>query len=535
MGSANLALLCGAAAGLPAVGDPTPDVTHVVFLQTTAVLVLAAVVGFVGSKLKQPLIVSFIAVGILVGPQVLDLIRDPLSLKLFAEIGISVLLFIVGLKLDLVMIRTMGRVAVATGLGQVVFTSLGGFAIARLLGMEVVASIYVAVALTFSSTIIIVKLLSDKREVDALHGRIAIGFLIVQDLAVVLAMIALSAFGAGEGEQASLAGELVRVLVAGIAFVVGVVGLSRWGLARLLQQLARLPELLVLFAVAWAVGLAAVGEWLGFSKEVGAFLAGVSIASTPFRDAIGARLVSLRDFLLLFFFIHLGAGLDLGRLGGEVVPAVVFSIFVLIGNPLIVMAIMGVMGYRKRTGFLAGLTVAQISEFSLILVGLGATLGHIDQNTVALVTLVGLVTLVAVELDAPFPVAVLPVQGGDGQGVLDPKAGHGPPRGAAHHAGILRPGVGAVHLQTGVPPPAQGVPQPAVVRPHQAARLRPVAIAAALAGLEEVVPRPPARPVLQQPGGGGVLPEAAHQAGAHPLAGGLLRYQVDPGERHGSQ
>ncbi len=393
MGSANLALLCGAAAGLPAVGDPTPDVTHVVFLQTTAVLVLAAVVGFVGSKLKQPLIVSFIAVGILVGPQVLDLIRDPLSLKLLAEIGISVLLFIVGLKLDLVMIRTMGRVAVATGLGQVIFTSLGGFVLARLLGMEVVASIYVAVALTFSSTIIIVKLLSDKREVDALHGRIAIGFLIVQDVAVVLAMIALSAFGAGEGAQASLAGELVRVLAAGIAFVVGVLGLSRWGLATLLQQLARLPELLVLFAVAWAVGLAAVGEWLGFSKEVGAFLAGVSIASTPFRDAIGARLVSLRDFLLLFFFIHLGAGLDLGRLGGEVVPAVVFSIFVLIGNPLIVMAIMGVMGYRKRTGFLAGLTVAQISEFSLILVGLGATLGHIDQNTVALVTLVGLVTI----------------------------------------------------------------------------------------------------------------------------------------------
>jgi len=119
----------------------------------------------------------------------------------------------------------------------------------------------------------------------------------------------------------------------------------------------------------------------------------MSIASTPFRDAIGSRLVSLRDFLLLFFFINLGSSLNLSLLGGELAPAVVFSAFVLIGNPLIVMTIMGYMGYRKRTGFLAGLTVAQISEFSLILIGLGATLGHVDQSTVGLVTLVGLVTI----------------------------------------------------------------------------------------------------------------------------------------------
>ncbi len=394
MSGSGLVLLCGAAASLSAGGEaPVHDTTHVVFLQTTLVLVLAALVGFLGSKLKQPLIVSFIAVGILVGPHALDLIRDPLSLKLLAEIGIAVLLFIVGLKLDLTMIRTMGRVALATGLGQVLFTSVGGFLIARLLGMGVVASIYVAVALTFSSTIIIVKLLSDKREVDALHGRIAIGFLIVQDLAVVLAMIALSAFGAGGTDQTSLALELGRVLAAGVAFLVGVLVVMRRGLPWLLQQLARTPELLVLFALAWAVGLASFGEWLGFSKEVGAFLAGVSIASTPFRDAIGARLVSLRDFLLLFFFIDLGAGLDLALLGGEILPALVFSVFVLIGNPLIVMVIMGLMGYRKRTGFLAGLTVAQISEFSLILIGLGATLGHVDQATVGLVTLVGLITI----------------------------------------------------------------------------------------------------------------------------------------------
>ena len=169
----------------------------------------------------------------------------------------------------------------------------------------------------------------------------------------------------------------------------------RYVLTSLLHQLARSTELLVLFAIAWAVALGAVGVHLGFSKEVGAFLAGVSLASTPYRDVIGARLVSLRDFLLLFFFIDLGAGLELATLGAQALPAMLLSLFVLIGNPLIVMVILGAMGYRKRTGFLAGLTVAQISEFSLILGALGLSLGHIDADTMGLITLVGLITISA--------------------------------------------------------------------------------------------------------------------------------------------
>ncbi|MCW8919253.1 MAG: cation:proton antiporter, partial [Gammaproteobacteria bacterium] len=171
--------------------------------------------------------------------------------------------------------------------------------------------------------------------------------------------------------------------------------LMRYVLPGLLHRIAQSLELLVLFAIAWAMLGAAAGDALGFSKEVGAFLAGVSIASTHYREQIAARLMTLRDFLLLFFFIELGAGLNLGSLGDQTIAAIVFSLFVLIGNPLIVMAIMGYMGYRKRTGFLAGLTVAQISEFSLILAALGLSLGHLDQGTVGLITLVGLITISA--------------------------------------------------------------------------------------------------------------------------------------------
>jgi hypothetical protein len=163
----------------------------------------------------------------------------------------------------------------------------------------------------------------------------------------------------------------------------------------LVERLSRAPELLVSFAIGWAALLAAVGHYLGFGKEWGGLLAGVSLASTPFREAIAARLASLRDFLLLFFFIALGASLDLSLLGASVWPAIVLSLFVLIGNPLIVLIIMSAMGYRKRTGFLAGLTVAQISEFSLIFMAMGVTIGHVAEEALGLVTLVGLVTIAA--------------------------------------------------------------------------------------------------------------------------------------------
>ena len=365
-----------------------------VFYQIGAILGLTAAGGALALLLRQPLIVAFIAVGILLGPSGFGVVVHSGEIELFARLGIALLLFVVGLKLDVHIIRTVGPVALLTGLGQVIFTSVVGFLIAMGLGMEPVTAIYVAVALTFSSTIIIVKLLSDKREVDSLHGRIAVGFLIVQDIVVVLVMIALTAAGQAEADT-SLGTEALLIVAKGALMLFAVVLLTRYVLPRLMHRLAKSAELLMLFSIAWAIIGASVGDALGFSKEVGAFLAGVSIASTPYRELVAARLVSLRDFLLLFFFIELGANLDMATLGAQTGAAVVFSLFVLIGNPLIVMIIMGYMGYRKRTGFLAGLTVAQISEFSLILAALGLSLGHVDQSTVGLITLVGLITISA--------------------------------------------------------------------------------------------------------------------------------------------
>ncbi len=361
------------------------------FFELAAILIIAAIVGLVGRMLKQPLIVAFIGVGILVGPWGLDLLESIEQVHLLAELGIAILLFVIGLKLDIKLIKSTGTVALLTGLGQVLFTSFFGYLIAVSLGFSLIIALYVAVALTFSSTIIIVKLLSDKKEIDSLHGQISIGFLIVQDIVVVLVMIFLSALGAETMNSPVF--DIVMVMLRGLAMLAVVGLLMRFVLPRVVKAMVYSQELLILFAISWALILAAVGDYLGFSKEVGAFLAGVSLASTDYREIISGKLTTLRDFLLLFFFVTLGSGLDLSLIGDQIRPALIFSFFVLIGNPLIVLVIMGLMGYRKRTSFLAGLAVAQISEFSLILASLGLSLGHIDDETVGLITLVGLITI----------------------------------------------------------------------------------------------------------------------------------------------
>ncbi len=370
-------------------------IQETVFYEIATIMALATLLGLVGQKLRQPLIIMFLAAGILAGPSLLGIIKSYDQIELFAQIGIALLLFIVGLKLDLHLIRTTGPVALATGLGQIAFTSAIGLLIALGLGMTLISAAYVAVALTFSSTIIIVKLLSDKKEIDSLHGQIAIGILIVQDIAAILALVLLTSLGSTLSADDSVIVIFLFITAKGLGLLAVVGLLMKFVLPALTKRLAYSQEMLIMFAISWAVLLGAISELLGFGKEVGAFLAGVSLASTGYRDVIGGRLTSLRDFLLLFFFIDLGARLDWSTFGAQLEASMLFSVFVLIGKPLIVLVIMGIMGYRRRTASLAGLTVAQISEFSLIVVALGGSLGHITAEVRGLITLVGVVTIFA--------------------------------------------------------------------------------------------------------------------------------------------
>ena len=360
------------------------------FVSVALILALAVAGGMIAKLFRQPIIVSYIIVGILAGPTAFNLVEGADEIRLFAKFGIAILLFLVGLKLDFHMIRTTGKVAAIAGLAQVLFTAVVGFGIALLFGLDVTTAAYVAVALTFSSTIIIIKLLGDKRQLDRLYGRIAVGILIIQDILVVVAMVVIVTIGT---PGASPLEDLTQTLVFSVVFLGLVAVVSKFVLQRALDWVAKSPELTLLFGVAWAIVLAAASSLIGLSMEIGAFVAGVALASTAYRESLGARMVSLRDVMLLFFFIELGASLTFADALGQLLPAIVLSIFVLVGKPLIIFAIMGWMGYRSATSFRTGVALAQISEFSLILVALGYSLGQIDSSVLSLITLVGVITI----------------------------------------------------------------------------------------------------------------------------------------------
>lgn len=366
------------------------NVIESAFGQIALILLVTAVVGFGAKLAKQPLVVAYIFVGILLGPTFLDLVHYEDEIELFAELGIALLLFLVGLKLDLSLIRNIGKVAVLTAIGQVLFTAALGFAIILAFGFDATQAAYIAIAISFSSTIIVVKLLSDRREIDQLHGQIAVGFLIVQDILVIIFMVVIAAIGSSAGQV----DRSIPVLIFGsIIYIALAAGISKFLLPKLLAWLSKSQELTLIFGVSWALSLAAISHSLGLSMEIGAFIAGVALASTPYRESLSGKMVSLRDIMVLFFFIQLGSSLSLSDALEQLIPAIVISVFVLLAKPLIVMAIMRWQGYRNQVSFKTSLAIAQISEFSLILMALGFSLGQVNQSALSLVTLVAVITI----------------------------------------------------------------------------------------------------------------------------------------------
>ncbi len=360
------------------------------FSELSIIIFVAMLVSLLMKYLKQPLIVGYIFTGILVGPYFLNIVQSKSTIELFSKIGITILLFIVGLNLSPQVIKEVGKVSLFTGIGQVLFTSIIGFLISIALGIDRIAAIYVSIALTFSSTIIVLKLLSDKGDVNKLYGKIAIGFLLVQDIVATLILLFATSFGKGEGNIWIVG---LETIIKGGLLIGAMMLVSQYILPHIIKFIASSQELLFIFSLSFGLGIATLFTYFGFSVEIGALVAGVSLSMTPYAIEVASRLRPIRDFFILLFFILLGSHMVLDNLGALIVPTIILSLFVLIGNPIIVVIIMNLLGYGKRTSYLAGLTVAQISEFSLILASLGFEFGHIPRETLSLVTLVGLITI----------------------------------------------------------------------------------------------------------------------------------------------
>ncbi|MDP2691571.1 MAG: cation:proton antiporter [bacterium] len=360
-----------------------------IFTELSIIIVVTAAVAGMAKLLKQPMIIAYILAGLVLSPYGLNIVNSHIFVGTLSQLGIAFLLFMVGLNLSPRVIKTVGKISIITGLGQIFFTSSIGLGIALLFNFSVIEAIYIAIALTFSSTIVIMKLLSDKKDLDTLYGRISMGFLIVQDIVAMFILIFVASL-TGEGSIYSIIAESFVKVVGAIGFVLLI---GYYLLPKILKKIADSSEFVMIFCIAWCLALATALHHIGLSIEIGALLAGVSLSISPFRHEIAARIRPLRDFFLLMFFVFLGTQMEFSNFNAYIVPIIIFSIFVLIGNPIIVMALMGISRYTSRTGFLAGLTVAQISEFSLILIALGIKVGHISPDILSLVTVVGLITI----------------------------------------------------------------------------------------------------------------------------------------------
>ncbi len=364
---------------------------HSLFTEISLIIAIAAFVSLIMRLLKQPLIIGYILTGILVGPAILNIVHSESTFEVFSKIGIALLLFIVGLGINPKVVKELGKVSLLVGLIQILLTSALGFVVSQLFGYSAQVSVIIAVALAFSSTIIIIKLLSDKKEQSRLYGKIAIGILLVQDVVATIALLFLSASGEGAlalGEFGSLA--VKGVLLATLLFVSG-----NYIFPHITKLVASSQEFLFLFALGWGLGIASLFEIAGFSIEVGALFAGVALASLSYAQEVGARLRPIRDFFVVLFFINIGAQLILEGTGDLLRPIMVISFIVVVVKPLIIMITLGLMGYTKNTSLKAGLTMGQISEFSLIFIFLALQEGLVGQDIVTMLTFVALISIAA--------------------------------------------------------------------------------------------------------------------------------------------
>lgn len=357
------------------------------------VLVGAAAVLIGSRSLRIPPILAYIIAGLVLGP-VTGLLRVSASLDLFAELGVALLLFVVGLELSFEKLRAFGGTVVIAGAVQVALTFGLAAGLASLLGFPSQAALMIGLVAAFSSTAVVVKLLDRSGEMESTHGRLAIGILLVQDVLVVVVLTAVGGAGGAEGAGAvtALASLIVPLLAMGALVLVGA-AVGRWVLPSFVRWMSPTPDGLFIVGLTWAFAFILAAEALHLSVELGAFVAGVILAQLPHTDELRRRTHPLVDFFLAVFFVSLGASIDTASMAAQWPAAVVTAGFIVTVKPVLIMVILGRLGQTRRTAFLTGLTLGQVSEFGFILAGLAVASGLVSQEFFGFVGLVGLATI----------------------------------------------------------------------------------------------------------------------------------------------
>lgn len=358
-----------------------------IFYDIGLMIVVATTFAYFAKLIKQPLIPAYVLTGIVLGP-IFGLITNKETIKMLSEIGITFLLFIVGLEINFKKLRNIGLVATLGGTIQIMVLFGLGFIIASVLGFLPLEALYVGIILSFSSTMVVIKLLSDKRELDTLHGRLIVGFLLTEDFFAILALLILPILN----EFSVLL--LVSSLLKGISLVIAAWLASKYVFPKMFKFAAKSQELLFLMSIAVCFIFAILFSYIGLSIIIGAFIAGVTLANLPYNVQIISKVSSLKDFFATIFFVSLGLELILSSVAKIMAPAVIFFLLILFFKPIITMFLCSFFGYEKRTSFLTSFSLNEISEFSLIIVAQGLLLGQISQEVFSLTVVLAIATII---------------------------------------------------------------------------------------------------------------------------------------------
>ncbi len=357
-------------------------------LELGIIIGIAAVLALVARLVKQPPLVAYLLTGILIGPLAFNLLKSTDLIQTFAHIGIALLLFIIGLSLDFKVFKEVGVVASITGIIEIVIVSGISFLIAIGFGLGYAPALYISVALAFSSAVVVVKSISDKKESDTLHGKIALGIIIIEH---VIAAFFLMIMPSQSGSISAILMQIGKALLLTVALFF----VARVLIYRIFSMSARNHEILFLLSISWALLIAMLFDAFGFSLEIGALLAGMALAQSPYSVEMTGKLKGLRDFFVVLFFVFFGSQLASSISPQIIKQVIIFSVLILLGKPLIIMSCMKIFGgYTKKTNFFTAISLAQISEISLIIALVGFNQGVLSTELMSMIILIALTTII---------------------------------------------------------------------------------------------------------------------------------------------
>lgn len=357
------------------------------------IVITAATFAFVGKLIRMPTIVGYILAGVVLGP-LLKLIEIDDSLDLISELGIALLLFLVGLELSFEKIKDLGRVGLILGGCQVLLTAIGGTLVAYSIGFGLIEAIFLGGTVTFSSTVVVIKLLDQKGVMNRLYARISVALFLAQDIVVIGALTVLTGFGGSEPLTPMEMAINFSQAFGGMALLLTLALIAaRYLLPKPFAWAARAPDTVFIWALCWCFLVVMLAHQFHLSVEIGAFLAGIAIAQLPIHEDLHRRLHPLMAFFIAVFLVTLGIKMDLSSFSRVWPAALGLSAFVLLIKPLIVFNILARIRFSEYTAFQTAVATGQVSEFAFILLALGATTGLIGADIVALGGLVGIITI----------------------------------------------------------------------------------------------------------------------------------------------